>query len=704
MNNDDSHVTGILRTVFGYKNFKNDIQKEATIAISKGSKYVCISMPPGFGRSLCFELPAILQEGQVAIVLSPRLCSMKKRVDFLRNKQINAHLLSSFTKFKDRNKILTDLTSNCLTIPLLYATTQVAIMSYFQKLVLSLIERNLLSYIVFNEAHCLSEWGYEYTPFYKDINSYIDICGNVPIVAVTTTVTDKVIEDICELLTMESPKIFKMPVQQINVFYDVWFLDILSQPFEHLTNFITEVLGFLNPSISKIHRKLGIVYCKEKVIAELIETKLIASGVPTLVCHHKLNKKKRSDIEHKWISGKANLIITTYDYGFIHRKPIKCIVYWTVPENIPKYYRESAQCHIDDGSAYCRIYFSTKEYSSVKMLIERRTTMYDLKDIKIQLNEYNKLVSYCLLKQCRHSIISEYFGHVRQPCRRNCDFCENSDTVEHRTDLFISYSENIHKIKYSICDINADMKKKQSTIIQDKPKEYTENALKKCNSIFKSICIDKNNRSVIAQYRDQKGSLSDTELYTEDNIQTKKESTMKRAEDNSNATQIAHALLVKYNLNKEISLKPCSSNRDARINNILVPSKKSKSQCDSRIKEKNSATRIRTVEKEGQIANPSPRTVIFTGAKEPRIKRDHRCVTVDTNSTEFRLKRRKIETENKVTSAVQVKKEKKGTSARNKRNKDDESKKMSRDDATVEYLFNKFKLDRDSISLIPFKK
>lgn len=257
---------------------------------------------------------------------------------------------------------------------------------------------------------------------------------------------------------------------------------------------------------------------------------------------------------------------------------------------------------------------------------------------------------------------------------------------------------------YLSCAINVDMKKKRFTIIQDKPKEYTENALEKCNSIYKSMHADKNNRSVSAQCRDQKGSSSDIELSKEDYIQTKKESTMKRVEDNSNATQIAHALLAKYNLNKEISLRPCSSNRDTRINSVPIPSKKNKSQCESRIKEKNSVTQIRTVKKEDRIVNPSSRSVIFTGAKEPRRKRDYRCIAVDTNSTEFRLKRRKIETENKVTTAVRFKKEKKGIPERYKRSKDDESKDVSRDDATIEYLFSKFKLDRASISLIPFKK
>ncbi|XP_015435604.1 PREDICTED: ATP-dependent DNA helicase Q5-like [Dufourea novaeangliae] len=396
MSYNESNLTSVLQSVFGYEKFKNDVQKEATIAISKGARYVCISMPPRFGRSLCFQLPVVLQKGKVAIVFSPKLSFVKNDIDFLTNKQIHARLLSQSTYINERKVILRDLMSNCPTIQLLYVTPEMAMITYFQKLILLLKKHKILSYIVFNDAHCLSEWGYEYTPSYKNINLFDKIYGYVPRVAITTTVTNKVIEDICQLLTLRTPRIFKIPVQQINVYHDVWLLDVLSNPLEHLKSFIVEVLGFLDPSVHKTRKGHAIVYCREEIIGESIKCKLIAFGIPALTCHHKLNNRSRRNVENEWISGKASVIITTYDYGFIHKKPIRCIVYWTVPENISKYYRKSAEACIDNSRAYCRIYFSTKEYSSIKMLIENHRIMNDPEHIKKRLSEYNKLVSYCL--------------------------------------------------------------------------------------------------------------------------------------------------------------------------------------------------------------------------------------------------------------------------------------------------------------------
>ncbi|XP_031773790.1 ATP-dependent DNA helicase Q5-like [Apis florea] len=497
--NIDKNTVSILKSVFGYENFKNNVQKKAIITICKGFKNIFISMPPGFGRSLCFQLPVLLHKNKVGIIFSPKLSFIKKEVEFLRSKQINAAFLSKKSKTKEKDNILNDLASKCPTISLLYATPEMGTMTYFMQLILSLKERTILSYIVFNEVHCISEWGYEYIPCYAKIIKIHEIYKHIPKILITTTVTYKVIEDVCKLLPLENLKIFRMPVQQINILYDVWFLDIISHPFDHLRKFFIQAFGFLDLSSQEIHKKFGVIYCRDIITAELLKKELNTLGISSLTYHHKLNNNTKCNIENNWISGKIHVIITTYDYGFIHKKSIRCIVYWTVPENISKYYKETAQICSNNNRVYCRIYFSMKEYFAVKFVIENHRLMNNMDHIKKRLLEYEKLVSYCLSVKCRHEIISEYFGYKISSCKMNCDVCINEEMVMIRTFKFIMYSEKMKGITYG-CDINEFVKKKE---IELNIIEKVEDSLKISENSSNNIVHNNTDILCNEQYKDK---------------------------------------------------------------------------------------------------------------------------------------------------------------------------------------------------------
>ncbi|XP_043265417.1 ATP-dependent DNA helicase Q5-like isoform X2 [Colletes gigas] len=586
----------IMRSTFGFENFKNAIQKEAAIAIGKGSEYVCISMPPKFGRNLCFQLPIVLQQGKVSLVFSPNI-------------------------------------------------------SYNQYLMFSLTSRGILSYIVFNEAHRLSEWGYDYTVSYQGLCLFHI---SIPKVVVTTTVTDKVLEDICKLLKLHAPKIFKIPVERINVHHDVWFLDMISCPFEHLRDFIIKALGTLNVS----DQKMGLVYCREETMAELIKCKLNTFGISTLAYHHKLNNTARRNVENKWISGDAKIIITTYNYGFIHKKPIRCLVYWTVPGNIAKYYRESAEMCMDNDVAYCRIYFSTKEYSSVKFVIENHRTIKNPEHIEKRLNEYNKFVSYCLLTKCRHTIISEYFGYITQPCITDCDVCKNKGEVKRRLLQFIEHSENVKKIKYNIYDVNEDLIKKEN--IEDDKDRLEESSENKCKVeiTFKDIVTVENDEKVIVQC---------------DNEQK----------------PTAQSLAGKCNINlKMLSLEPCGFKNNVGKNSA----RRSNLRRQSRIESLNSDGGAQKIKKEDRSSDND--LCEATGAfdtREQTKRKMKRSISMDTCPDELKPKRRKLKTENKSTSVTLIQKDRE-TSDWDKRIKDDANE-------SVEHLMDKYKLNKDLITL-----
>ncbi|XP_076630525.1 ATP-dependent DNA helicase Q5 isoform X2 [Colletes latitarsis] len=661
----------VMRSTFGFENFMNIIQKEAATAISKGSEYVCISMPPKFGRNLCFQLPIVSQQGKVSLVFSPNLSYNQKHVDFLRSKQINAHVLTARMYANKRNAIVKDLTSICPTIVLLYCTPDLIKYGYFQYLMFSLTSRRILSYIVFNEAHRLSEWGYDYTVNYQGLCLFENIYISIPKVVVTTTVTDKVLEDICKLLKLRTPKIFKIPVERINVHYDVWFLDMISCPFEHLKNFIIKALGTLNSS----DQKMGLVYCREETMAELIKDKLNTLGISTLAYHHKLNNTARRSVENKWVSGDAKIIITTYNYGFIHKKPIRCLVYWTVPGNIAKYYRESAQMYMDDDGAYCRIYFSTEEYSSVKFVIENHRTIKNPEHIEKRLNEYNKFVSYCLLTKCRHTIIGEYFGYITQPCITDCDVCKNKGEVRNRLLKFIEHSENVKKIKYNIYDVNEDLIKKEN--IKDNKDRLEKSSENKCTVeiTVKDIVAVGNDEKVIVQYDNEQKPTT-------------------------------QSLVGKCNFNLEmLSLKPCSFKNNVGKNstgrtNSTQASRRSNLRRKPRIESLNSDGSVQKIKKKDRnSANDLCEAIGAFDTREQTKRKMRRSISMDTCSDELKPKRKKLKTENKPTSVTLIQKD---------REISDRDKRMKRikDDANerVEHLMDKYKLNKDLITLTVRRK
>ena len=687
MSRDEKNVTRVLRSVFGYKDFKNDVQRQAIIAVTEGSKYVCISMPPGFGRSLCFQLPAILQEGKVALIFSPKISAIKNHVNFLKSKQIKACLLSQSTYINERKAIVKDLVSDSPTTVFLFSTPKMAMFAYFQKLIVSLKKRKMLSYVVFDEAHCLSEWGYEYMPSYKKISLFDKIYGYVPRIAVTTTVADKVVEDICKVLTLRTPKVFRIPVQPIIVQCDVRFLDTLSDPFEHLKSFIVKVLCFVDMSPCKMHEGYAIVYCREAVTAELIRNQLSDVGISALTYHHKLKNGVRRDIENMWMSGNAQVITTTHDYGFIHKKPIRCIAYWTIPENIPKYYRECAQMYTNRGRAYSRIYFSVKEYSSVRLFLKNHREINEPEYIKKRLSEYDKLVSYCLSITCRHKNINKYFGHIIPPCKMNCDVCKNKNVVEARTHKFVTRSEKVDGVTYNICTINENLKNKRTRENDKQKPKGTSNS-----EFEKEIPMTRDKLPKIEEKPlPDESSSSDVQL------------SMRIDE-----LAITPSLANKYNLNKEtISLEPCSSKdspfKDSkrRANNNPTCSNGRGLAVGSRIRHANDDGKIKKDEK-CRVSKSDSCEVIVVFEKPKK-----RSLAADTWPEEFKSKRRKLESENKPFNETRINRNE-GADDRNRRRVEriegDANEGVTRDLATADYLMNKYKLNKDSITLEPRRK
>lgn len=529
----------------------------------------------------------------------------------------------------------------------------------------------------------MSERGYEYVHSYKRISSLNKIYGNVPRIAVTTTVTYKVVEDICNVLTLRKPKVFRMAVQQIRVHCDVRFSDTLPDPFQHLRKFIVKVLHFRDSFPCKMHDGYAIVYCRGEVAAELIRQKLSDSGISTLAYHHRLKNRVRRNIENMWMSGNVQVITTTRDYGFIHKKPIRCIAYWTIPENIPKYYRECAQMYTNRGRAYSRIYFSVGEYSSVRLALENHGYINEPECIKNRLSEYDKLVSYCLYITCRHKNIHKYFGHVIPPCKMNCDVCKANAVVEARTHKFIRRSEIVDGVTYNTCKINEDLKNKRT---RENDKQEPESTSKK--EFENDIPMTRHPLPKIEEKPLPDGSSS---LGMQLSIRV-------------DGLAITPSLADKYNLNTEtISLGPCSTKNstfkdsERRANSNPTCSDGRELASSSRIPHANDHGEIKESEECRVSKNDNCEViVVFENLRK-------RSLAMDTWPEEFKSKRRrKLEIENKPSNEARINRNK-GADDWNRRQveriKGDVNEGIKCDLVTADYLMNKFKLNKDSITL-----
>ena len=393
-----------LQKFFGFDSFKG--QQEAIITSLMEGKDTFVIMPTGGGKSLCYQLPALVSEG-TAIIVSPLIALMKNQVDALRNfgnEEGIAHFLNSSLSKIEITKVKKDITDG--KTKLLYVApeslTKEANITFFKEI--------KISFFAIDEAHCISEWGHDFRPEYRRLRQIIEQIGKVPIMALTATATPKVQQDIQKNLGMTSANLYKSSFNRSNLYYDI----------RPKVNVIKEIIKYI-----KLHQgKSGIVYClSRKKVDELAET-LRVNGIKALPYHAGLEAKERAKTQDLFLMEDIDVIVATIAFGMGIDKPdVRFVIHHDIPKSLEGYYQETGRGGRDGGEGNCVTFYSHDDI--VKLVKFMKGKPVSEQEIGKQL--LHETVSYAETSGCRRKFLLHYFGEEfdEAGCGEMCDNCRN---------------------------------------------------------------------------------------------------------------------------------------------------------------------------------------------------------------------------------------------------------------------------------------
>ncbi len=344
-----------LKDFFGYDRFKDE-QEEIIRTLISG-KNVFVLMPTGGGKSLCYQLPALVMEG-TAIVISPLIALMKNQVDairgFVAGDEGIAHFLNSSLSRAQVAEVRADLLAG--TTKLLYVAPE----SLTKEENIQLLKEIKISFYAVDEAHCISEWGHDFRPEYRRIRNLINEIGNAPVIALTATATPKVQSDIMKNLAIPDARVFKASFNRPNLLYEV--RDKI-EPEKDIIRYIKQ-----NPGRS------GIIYCLSRKKVEEMATLLEINGIKALPYHAGLDAKTRSDNQDKFLSEEVDVIVATIAFGMGIDKPdVRFVIHYDIPKSIEGYYQETGRAGRDGGEGVCITYYSYKDIRKLEKFMQGTT-------------------------------------------------------------------------------------------------------------------------------------------------------------------------------------------------------------------------------------------------------------------------------------------------------------------------------------------
>ncbi|XP_055550921.1 uncharacterized protein LOC129733251 [Wyeomyia smithii] len=431
-----------LKQYFGHNDFKSSLQEEAIQTIITRTRDVYVSMPTGSGKSLCFQLPGVMQDNKVTIVFSPLLALIKDQLDTLAKLKIPANSINSKMSNKDRDRVLNDLKSIRTDIRFLYITPEQANTSTFKELMKMLVKHKKVAYVVVDEAHCVSEWGHDFRPDYLKLGALRSEYPSIPWIALTATASKKVVDDIFKNLRLKEPVAkFKTSCFRQNLYYDVVFKNSIQDDYIHLRDYIESILEKDETDIKPAKKSCGIIYCRTRETTERVANSLTKLGLKTAAYHAGLKQSERVAVQEDWMDGKYPIISATISFGMgVDKASVRFVIHWDVPQSVAAYYQESGRAGRDGKKSYCRVYHCRDQCKSIDFLLQQdlqkaKNTAKEDK-AKLAIRNFGKIVEYCETPRCRHRLFSDFFGDDPPECINMCDVCTNPKKVESAIETF----------------------------------------------------------------------------------------------------------------------------------------------------------------------------------------------------------------------------------------------------------------------------
>src|SRR5438874_8965482 len=380
-----------LQDHFGFDKFKGSQEKIIESLLAGHDTFVI--MPTGGGKSLCYQLPAIVSEG-VAIIVSPLIALMKNQVDLVRSyssKDDVAHFLNSTLNKKEIREVHDDLKNG--RTKMLYVApetlTKQENLEFFSDLE--------ISFFAVDEAHCISEWGHDFRPEYRRLREMVNgINPDIPVIALTATATPKVQSDIIKNLGLRDPQIFISSFNRPNLYYEILPKVKKDQTLKSIAKFITQNKG-----------KSGIIYTLNRKTTEELADMLMANGIKAVAYHAGLDSKLRAERQDMFLNEDVQVIVATIAFGMGIDKPdIRFVIHYNIPKSIENYYQETGRAGRDGMEGKCLLYYSHKDVSKLEHLMRDKP----LSEREVGAQLINETVAYAESGVCRRKILMSYFG------------------------------------------------------------------------------------------------------------------------------------------------------------------------------------------------------------------------------------------------------------------------------------------------------
>jgi ATP-dependent DNA helicase RecQ len=388
MNSNEIEIHKELKKYFGFSQFKGLQEQVITSILDKKNTFVI--MPTGGGKSLCYQLPALIQNG-TAIVVSPLIALMKNQVDAIRSLSSEngiAHVLNSSLTKTEIAQVKKDITSGLT--KLLYVAPE----SLTKEEYVAFLQSVPISFVAIDEAHCISEWGHDFRPEYRNLKNIIKQLGQVPIIGLTATATPKVQEDILKNLDMSDANTFKASFNRPNLYYEVR---------TKTKNIESDIIRFI-----KQHKgKSGIIYCLSRKKVESIAEVLQVNGISAVPYHAGLDAKTRAKHQDMFLMEDVDVVVATIAFGMGIDKPdVRFVIHHDIPKSLESYYQETGRAGRDGGEGHCLAYYSYKDVEKLEKFMSGKPVA----EQEIGFALLQEVVAYAETSMSRRKFLLHYFG------------------------------------------------------------------------------------------------------------------------------------------------------------------------------------------------------------------------------------------------------------------------------------------------------